>query len=929
MDSRRNRVGDAASGTCDWLPSQLSFPQYDPEEEDENELENEDVVEDENIAKGEHDAGGQTFAKFSSWMQAGGLLWIEGKAGSGKSTLMKHTIKKFEEYSSDNVVIIHFFFDARASRAEQSPVGLFRTLLHQLLRKFGGNLKISSLIVNEYKRQKSTQMEVTWELEELKVLFERLCQLPIPARIIVFLEALDEMETYEGFTASDVIRFFSTIHAKMQDGAKCSLGLCFSSRLMNSIDSWWPSNPRERSPRKAGSRKPFSQKIVMQEHNRHDIRSYVNQRLDPLKLNVHVSIGLDRIADRIIEKAKGVFIWVHLVMKQLLEVVGTATQDELANLLGDIPDELGDLYHRIMLQIDKKKKSEAIRMINTVMFAREPLSVSQMCFAFSVVHDPPFESYTEMKKATDIVLDEKRFEKRIKEYTNGLLEIVDDGSKQVVQALHQSVIDYFRSEVGIACLQPSPDNSLEQSANCFLLEACVNALCLPTSYDENQLRRFSLKYWRDRWHTPIPGNSTIEMQRLEFCFYACEYWHVHAQNSSVKTQCFALNRMLENSGRGFAILRTQRDFIQSFRHDSRYTCPRNPAIQYDSPESYYHNSLPLGHDATPLYIVVSLGLVTFAESLIDTCDTDVQTIGGHLETPLALAIAKNQQDMIKILCERGAIPIYGGGRYQNVLQAVAVMGHVDIFLRAVDICSETGQNAPHLTISLGDDDYVKILHRALLDHAGDEFIYHIMSTAPDAVLVRANGKLPIELAAAYPKSTILWTLLIWMTQIGAGKMVDSITLLQMYFEAYFTRHHQREATTSKCFGDLIIGEDFDDRFLDSDLFAGPYFTNEYIKAAADAVDLDRDQVTDEDFYNELDRFVSMKYVAGYIWGTGPIDLVGNDRIDRPLVSYLLSRYWHGKGEKPRLGKKRAACEELSPLFVSWISFLCPMFCLSF
>lgn len=59
-----------------------------------------------------------------------GFFWIKGKAGAGKSTLVKYAFQKAEKNSEDNVTVVSFFFNARGAPIEKSLEGMYRSLLH-------------------------------------------------------------------------------------------------------------------------------------------------------------------------------------------------------------------------------------------------------------------------------------------------------------------------------------------------------------------------------------------------------------------------------------------------------------------------------------------------------------------------------------------------------------------------------------------------------------------------------------------------------------------------------------------------------------------------------------------------------------------------------------------------------------------------------
>lgn len=70
------------------------------------------------------------------------LLGIKGKAGTGKSTLMKYALDTVRHQMQDREaperVTLSHFFNARGVELERTAEGLYRTLLYQLLEQFPG-----------------------------------------------------------------------------------------------------------------------------------------------------------------------------------------------------------------------------------------------------------------------------------------------------------------------------------------------------------------------------------------------------------------------------------------------------------------------------------------------------------------------------------------------------------------------------------------------------------------------------------------------------------------------------------------------------------------------------------------------------------------------------------------------------------------------
>ncbi len=93
---------------------------------------------------------------FAAWLKTGqGMYWINGKAGSGKSTLMnyicQHHLK--QEFLTDwsvngQLLTPTYFLWAAGSRLQKSVDGLLRSLIYQMLkqcRQILGCLKVSYL----------------------------------------------------------------------------------------------------------------------------------------------------------------------------------------------------------------------------------------------------------------------------------------------------------------------------------------------------------------------------------------------------------------------------------------------------------------------------------------------------------------------------------------------------------------------------------------------------------------------------------------------------------------------------------------------------------------------------------------------------------------------------------------------------------------
>src|SRR4051794_20781126 len=75
--------------------------------------------------------------EYKNWAaQSSGLLWIKGKPGAGKSTLMNFLYSRVkEQWRTENGICLEFFFSARGVGLQQTQLGMLRSLLNQLFNQ--------------------------------------------------------------------------------------------------------------------------------------------------------------------------------------------------------------------------------------------------------------------------------------------------------------------------------------------------------------------------------------------------------------------------------------------------------------------------------------------------------------------------------------------------------------------------------------------------------------------------------------------------------------------------------------------------------------------------------------------------------------------------------------------------------------------------
>lgn len=327
LEHRRNSVSEAHPGTLDWA---LHPP-----------------------------ADNVKWDNLSQWLQSGsGIYWILGKAGSGKTTLMKHLydssvacclLSKWAK--SEQLIIPHFFFWNLGTPEQKTQYGLYRGLLYYI---FKDNPSLIPAMLPEMWREahndsspaNRTSLETQTSVldlpteEEMKLAFRRL-KAHCKAAFCFFIDGLDE---YSG----DPFRLITFLEELISSKIK----VVVSSRPIPSCCQAFKRRPQLR----------------LQDLTQNDIKKYVH---DIIALHPHTetiiemdSTIVDKIQDELTHKASGVFLWVVLACRSLIQ--GFAAYDspeELQQRLDELPPELNDLFKHILQRFDPRYYEQAAKLL--------------------------------------------------------------------------------------------------------------------------------------------------------------------------------------------------------------------------------------------------------------------------------------------------------------------------------------------------------------------------------------------------------------------------------------------------------------------------------------------------------------------------------------------------------------------------------------
>ncbi|VUC37866.1 unnamed protein product [Clonostachys rosea] len=433
MDSRLDTITEESDGTCGWLSSHENFVKW----------------------KNQHR----------------GLLWIKGKPGSGKSTIIKYALKRLSKVYGPETQVFSFFFHARGHELQKSLLGFFRSVLHQILQRFPGSLND---LVDNFNVKEMTVGEPGkdwhWHLQPLQE-FLKLGLPKILTRfpVVFFIDALDECGQRP---ALDLIEYFRQILLSLPS-TSYQIGICFSCRHYPII------------PGNGGL------EVVLEEENSEDISLFVKRSL--LVNNNDLN---DELFDLIIGRARGVFLWAMLVVREVsrMAIEGesmTTMQAEIAR----IPRGLFPFYEELVRS--SKNHPAMLNLIQWLCFSGKPLNVEELQWALVVDPKSPMSTFEDYR-ASESFISSDRFESRIRTLSCGLVEV----RFLTVQFIHQSVREFFLDQ-GLSILDQGEPDEAAAAAHCRMSLVCVqymNTFCSDLSRFGRQSSRLPLsaysgKYW--------------------------------------------------------------------------------------------------------------------------------------------------------------------------------------------------------------------------------------------------------------------------------------------------------------------------------------------------------------------------------------------------------------------------------------------------
>ncbi|KAK7973267.1 hypothetical protein PG988_007401 [Apiospora saccharicola] len=305
---------------------------------------------------------------FATWLREGAdTYFICGKTGSGKSTLMKflaeheRTQTALQTWAGHQTLVIasHYFWNS-GSPMQKSQEGLIQTLLYQVLRQCPH--LIPTVCTSRWANIHTVDIE-DWSADELLSSLDILSrQTHIPVKFAFFIDGLDEFtggaDRYRG-------TYQELIGPIKQLAQSDSIRVCVSSRPWTEFEL-------------AFGKSEF--RLKLEDLTRDDVRHYVQDTLWSDSNFAELAAEDPRcstLIDAMTQRAKGVFLWVFLVVSSLVRgLTASDNFEDLQKRLNELPDDLEDFFRHMLRTIEPVYWDHTVRFLQITIYTRHTLPIA-------------------------------------------------------------------------------------------------------------------------------------------------------------------------------------------------------------------------------------------------------------------------------------------------------------------------------------------------------------------------------------------------------------------------------------------------------------------------------------------------------------------------------------------------------------------------
>ncbi|KAJ5710596.1 hypothetical protein N7488_004752 [Penicillium malachiteum] len=279
----------------------------------------------------------------------GWLWWVSGIPSSGKTNVATSLIQTL---NADRCIA--YFFCETQKPESLDVVAILRTWVWQLLQKIPEKVKEVAIYFERGDQPSRTNMRACLQTF-----------ISANERPLFILDGLDEMDYDRRET------FYTSIAGL--DGL-CDI-LVLSRELPDIFDGLsQAANDTERA---------LYHLRIVENDTKNDIQNFIHREVDRLNLS---STGDQQLVRRALaEKAKGMFVWMELILKHLKQRK-RFFREQIVDQLDSLPDSLGELYARILQRLFEQRdtRAQTTLLFKWIACSEQPLKLTELSSVLNI-----------------------------------------------------------------------------------------------------------------------------------------------------------------------------------------------------------------------------------------------------------------------------------------------------------------------------------------------------------------------------------------------------------------------------------------------------------------------------------------------------------------------------------------------------------------
>ena len=554
---------------------------------------------------------------------------------------MKKILESFVSQETPGQVQLYFFFHRRGDHLQYTQLGLFRTILFQLLIQVPTIRGMFKAVWEKKKRSQGGEIYArNWQLEELREIFSSLLLAAAGNMDIkIFIDALDEAGED---AAKDLLSYLYGLSDDVRESQAC-VSICFSCRKYPIFANHG------------------GLEIWADHENYDDIATYTAVELDrQLVRDSHHEMAVSILQADFVQKALGVFLWVALMVPIVAKQYNDGDiLESVRQRLSRVSSDLSQIYEHIMKNVvNREKRPKTLRLMQLIFLAERPLSHIEMHDAIMFDDDTTqrFQyAFKGERDWEDFPDNDPQLERSILSLSGGLAETNYNGRrsrKAQVQFIHESVNDFWRED-HFRCLGFHPSSD-------------------PRDDIHYQLCLFCLQYLKVVWklrpsHPKWKREDEVGM-RFPFTLYASTGWIYHARKAE---------------SRGISLT----ELLHLFEWPSQSIFVRCMSFYVTCTLSFEEPGFV--KDTTLLHVATAFNLVSFMRALLENgAQVDQEDCQG--KTAMTFAVAHHQgkwgssKAAVQLLVEYGANLDTPRSEWNSPLSVAADLGDEAVVQILVD-----------------------------------------------------------------------------------------------------------------------------------------------------------------------------------------------------------------------------------------------------